>query len=506
MHSSPAPRILVVLPNNLGDVIMATPVLEGIRAAHPAACVAFLVEEGFDGGIAGNPHCDEIIRFPRKAIRDAVRAGGVAKLDVLRDALKAIASRRFDTVVNLSQHPYVSHLMPLLGAHRIVGQRFLPQGNHAVDDPWSRYLYAIPFARRCNHLHAVDVYRRIAGVTRHRGGYTIDVSDEEKSRVRDTFIGRGRGGERRMLAVFQPGAASGAKRWPLDNFVRLGRLLAGEGWWIVITGAPQERELAETIGTRIGEGVVVTAGRTSFRESIALVSCADVCVSGDTAMMHAAAACNVRVCALFGPTNPVETGPYGDGHHLFAGPCADRPCFCRECKSMLCMKSIVPETVFSCIREDRPPARPSCDVFRTRLHDDDEYVLEPVAVRGNPYFDPAASSLTRRAFEPGDGWALAEEGEESTSALERSRAFVARLEGVIESLRAYLEGGDPAMVQEFERRRGALAKLEGIGAFWTALLNIRLNSIPLLDLNAGVTASLRACREMGERVRAVVDR
>ncbi|MBD3317084.1 MAG: hypothetical protein GF344_14955, partial [Chitinivibrionales bacterium] len=143
-------RILVVLPANLGDVIMATPVLEGIRNARSDAFVAFLVEDGFEGGVVGNPHCNEIISFPRKAIRDTIRKEGKEGLESLRGMVEAIRHCGFDVVINLSQHSYLSHIMPLFGANTILGQRFLREGNHAVNDPWSRYLYAIPFSRRCN--------------------------------------------------------------------------------------------------------------------------------------------------------------------------------------------------------------------------------------------------------------------------------------------------------------------------------------------------------------------
>jgi len=66
---NPPEKILVMLPNNLGDVIMATPVLEGLRSKYPECRCAYFVEEGFEVGIENNPHCDEIIKFPRKKLK-----------------------------------------------------------------------------------------------------------------------------------------------------------------------------------------------------------------------------------------------------------------------------------------------------------------------------------------------------------------------------------------------------------------------------------------------------
>ena len=90
-----------------------------------------------------------------------------------------LAETTFDKIINLCQIPYISHLMPLLNAHSVVGQQMLPEGNHAIEDLWSLYLYAIPFARRYNSFHAVDLYRRIADVSHHEG-YHINLTDEEK--------------------------------------------------------------------------------------------------------------------------------------------------------------------------------------------------------------------------------------------------------------------------------------------------------------------------------------
>jgi hypothetical protein len=62
-----------------------------------------------------------------------------------------------------------------------------------------------------------------------------------------------------------------------------------------------------------------------------------------------------------------------------------------------------------------------------------------------------------------------------------------------QSLLAYDLQHDPAQLRQFESLRKTAAAGEGITAFWNALLNIRLNSVPLLDPSGGITGSIAAC-------------
>jgi len=153
-------------------------------------------------------------------------------------------------------------------------------------------------------------------------------------------------------------------------FISLGKLLAANGWNICVTGAPVEQEVAATIASRIGTKAVCAAGETSFRQSIALLSCGRACVTGDTAQMHASCALGIPTYAIFGPTNPVETGPYGDGHYVFSGHGPHMPCFKSECTSQECMKSIAPKLssdackpagarICHCATCTVPPAKPT---------------------------------------------------------------------------------------------------------------------------------------------------
>jgi ADP-heptose:LPS heptosyltransferase len=67
--------------------------------------------------------------------------------------------------------------------------------------------------------------------------------------------------------------------------------------------------------------------------------------------MHIAAAVGTPVVALFGPTDPSRTGPYGRGHTIIQKGLACSPCFLKKCDYMKCMLDITVEEVFYAVKE-----------------------------------------------------------------------------------------------------------------------------------------------------------
>ncbi len=496
-------KILVILPNNLGDVIMALPVLEGLKKNDAKAHITFFVETGYEGGLIGSPWCDRIFLFDRKEIRDRARTRNWRdSLDALTNIVRELAKERFDRLINLSQHPYTAYIAGLLSSPQTVGRIFLREGNHAVADSWSRYLYAIPFGRAYNRLHATDIYRSIVGVAHIRSQEPLFVGADEREQAGRFLQSRGIDPARAPVMVLQPGAAYQAKRWPLEHFAALGRMLIDGGYKIVITGAQAEVAIANDLQSLL-DGAVVTAGALSFRETIALLPHAAGCVTGDTAIMHAAAALGRPVYALFGPTNPVETGPYRPGAWVFCGRCANRPCFCFECKTHLCMKSIIPGEVYRAIRENSVK-QASSDVYLTAIDSDGMLRLDPVVERGAPYCNQAGAALARRFVDPEYRPDFAASDAEAAVLKKETYSVVEAARSMAQLLVDFESTRSPDALRAFETIRGSLSGLSGIGAFWTALLNLQLNSVPLLDPAQGIAETRELCRKMAEEVTAAL--
>ncbi len=115
----------------------------------------------------------------------------------------------------------------------------------------------------------------------------------------------------------------------------------------MIFGSGAENELCRNIAVKIGNGAVSLAGELTLRESAALLSLTPFFITNDTGVMHLAAASGSKVIAIFGSTNPVWTGPLGDGHQVIYGQETCSPCYKRTCRygHIDCLKKITPEGV-----------------------------------------------------------------------------------------------------------------------------------------------------------------
>jgi heptosyltransferase-2 len=150
-----------------------------------------------------------------------------------------------------------------------------------------------------------------------------------------------------------PGAAYGpAKRWPPENFAAAGRELAREfGARLVLLGGPDEAPVARQVEALLRVPAVNLVGRTDLREALGVLSHLKLLITNDSGLMHAAAALQVPVLALFGSTDPGRTGPFTSRATVLrhALPCS--PCFRRTCRrGYECLTAISVEEAQSAAR------------------------------------------------------------------------------------------------------------------------------------------------------------
>jgi ADP-heptose:LPS heptosyltransferase len=117
----------------------------------------------------------------------------------------------------------------------------------------------------------------------------------------------------RDATLIHPGAASPARRWPPERFAEVARTEAGNGRTVVVTGGPNEVELAHDVADRAGlpDGAV-HAGQGGILALGRLIAAADRVVCGDTGVAHLATALRTPSVVVFGPTSPALWGPPPD--------------------------------------------------------------------------------------------------------------------------------------------------------------------------------------------------
>ncbi len=115
------------------------------------------------------------------------------------------------------------------------------------------------------------------------------------------------------LTVLQPGAASGARRWPADRFAAVADWLVRRGHRVVVTGTPAERPLVERLAGATGARPLTGLG---LRRLFGLIARARLVISGDTGVAHVASLYRTPSVVLFGPVAPSRWGPPAGGPHV----------------------------------------------------------------------------------------------------------------------------------------------------------------------------------------------
>jgi 3-deoxy-D-manno-octulosonic-acid transferase/heptosyltransferase-1 len=140
------------------------------------------------------------------------------------------------------------------------------------------------------------------------------------------------------------------KLWDDAKFAALcDRIRTELGLGVILTGG--EAGPLERIRAGMKTPAVNLGGQTSLRELACLYRRAALVVSTDSGPMHLAAAVGTPVVALFGPTDPARTGPYGAGHRVIRGALPCMPCLSKRCDDPRCMREISVETVFAAVKE-----------------------------------------------------------------------------------------------------------------------------------------------------------
>jgi len=166
------------------------------------------------------------------------------------------------------------------------------------------------------------------------------------------------------VAILCPGAEFGpAKRWPVQHFAQLAQRLANDGYAVWILGSPNDRPVADALLAALpaqDPRVIDLTGRTDLGTAIDLMSAASLVVSNDSGLMHAAAAVNAPLVALFGSSSPAYTPPASPAARIAKIDIECSPCFKRECPlgHFRCMRELSPELVYNLARETAATSLP----------------------------------------------------------------------------------------------------------------------------------------------------
>jgi lipopolysaccharide heptosyltransferase II len=336
-------KILVRVPNWVGDAVMCLPALRTLRAALPDAEITLLARPWVRDVFPVDELRARVIPYDTSA----EHAGWSGR----RRIAAALRNEKFDAAI-LFQNAFDAALItwlagiPLRAGYSRQGRRLLL--THRVAPPKGRSLgheshYYLEM------LHGLGLIESYPPVERISLPSSAASRTSARARLNELIANEAASHNAQYLVGISPGATFGtAKRWPAPRYAELATRLRREtGAVAVYFGSPQERELAEEVRALAGVPAVMLAGKTSLAEFIALIQGCDLFLTNDTGTMHVAAALGVPTLAIFGPTNDRETQPLGAHVEIITGEAFCRPCKLRHCPiDHRCMTSVGVERVF----------------------------------------------------------------------------------------------------------------------------------------------------------------
>jgi len=330
-------RIALMLPNWIGDVVMATPAIRAIRTAYPKAELLGIGRPYVQSVLDANPWFDEMISVEQRGFAAAVSVG-------LR-----LRRRKIDMAV-LFPNSFRSALIARIAgcAQRIGFSRYgramlLTDRLHHVRDGRGRW-------RPTSILRDYNCLARKAGATECSDRMQLFTTGIDESLAEEVWqrAGFDRGQD---VVCLNPGAAFGSsKLWPAEHFAALARRLVRErSINVLILCGPAERDLARQIAHRAAAPQIHTLADepVSIGLTKACIRRSALLVSTDSGPRHFAAAFNRPVVALFGPTHiewtqtfhPLETQMQV---RVPCGPCQQRICPTDQ----RCMRELQPNDVY----------------------------------------------------------------------------------------------------------------------------------------------------------------
>jgi heptosyltransferase-2 len=298
-------KILVRVPNWLGDAVMALPAIRALRDRFPAAHIAVLARSWVADLYRREPACGEMIFCgERGGLRGWARSWRLGK---------ELRAGRFDAAILLPNAFEPAAVAWLAGIPRRIGYDRDGRGWLLSDAVPAPRPGEIPLHERYYYL---ELLRRagILGELPERVPILLHGVVEARSAGEKLFRNMGLKGD---VVGLSPGAQnSRAKQWLPERFADSAARLAGElGGSVAIFGSARERLRCQGIAEEVrrkGHPVLNLAGETTLAQFLDLAAACRVFLTNDSGAMHAASALGVPAVAVFGPTiveASVQAGP-----------------------------------------------------------------------------------------------------------------------------------------------------------------------------------------------------
>ncbi|MGV8073080.1 MAG: lipopolysaccharide heptosyltransferase II [Syntrophobacteraceae bacterium] len=327
-------KILIRSTNWIGDAVMTTPAMGAVRAAYPHAEIVVAANPAVSELFAHHPYCDRVLIFDKR--------GAHRGLSGFFGFCRDLRMEKFDLAV-LFQNAIEAAVMAFFA-------RIPQRAGYRTDGRGFLLTHGVRIGKAERRMHHTDYYLvmlRKLGIGTENGELKLYCRPEEIVEARCLL-----GEDRRWVAI-NPGAAYGsAKRWFPERFAEVADAVSKDlDARIVLIGGSGETEIGAAIESAMRDKPLNLIGKTSVRLLMAVISQSFLMITNDSGPMHVAAAFDIPIVALFGPTDHTTTSPRSRCVEIVRKDVECAPCLKRFCPTdHRCMKGISVKDVVDAVK------------------------------------------------------------------------------------------------------------------------------------------------------------
>jgi heptosyltransferase-1 len=343
-------NILIVKLSAIGDVIHTLPALNAVRKHYPDASITWLVEEDAAPLVQGHNALDRVLVSKRKRwLKKLKKLSILNTIKEIYGFIRELRDTRYDMILDFQALLKSGILIAFARSRRKIG---FGKGLEHMEHSYIFLNERIPAVDM--EIHALSrgmMLLNAVGIPTNKIEYNLPISNHDRSNIDDLIEQYGINGVKFFVAI-NPVAKWETKLWPNSKFSELADMLIDRyDMKVVFTGGIKDYSTIQDIMSSMKGQAINFAGKTTLNELAALYEKAVLVISTDTGPMHLAAAMGTPVVALFGPTAPWRTGPYGTGHQIITAGLECTPCFKRQCETTDCMYQISMDQVLKGVQK-----------------------------------------------------------------------------------------------------------------------------------------------------------
>jgi heptosyltransferase-2 len=294
-------KFLVIQTAFIGDVVLATALIEKLHAFYPDAQIDFLVRKGNEALLTGHPFLDEVLVWDKRE----------HKQRNLFNLIRRVRRAKYDIVINAQRFAATGLLTTFSGAGQTIG----------FDKNPLSFLFTKKIPHIVGNRHEIERNQALIAA------FTDDQPAKPRLYPTKPDEEKVEGYKTKPYITVSPASVWFTKQYPQEKWSAFLRQIP-QGSSIYLLGAPSDKELCEKIKAA-HPGTINLSGALSFLQSAALMRDADMNYVNDSAPMHFASAVNAPVTAVYCSTIPAfGFGPLSDKRFIVE---IQQPLDCRPC-------------------------------------------------------------------------------------------------------------------------------------------------------------------------------